>query len=200
MQCPPEKQPATSTISDLYTRHGPRWIARARAILGSDDLARDAVQEALLHCWLRPAPPPDAEGWMMRTVIHRALHHSRSRSRRRRHEEWVATTDERTSFQEHASDQQELSGLVEAALADLPAPFARAFAAAEIEGLDCAAIARREGVALATVRTRLHRARALLRQRLGRRLAEDPWCLDCARERRDDFPCEPPARRHPRRA
>src|SRR3954454_19720694 len=61
-------------------------IALARRILRSDDLARDAVQEALLSLWLEAEVPPNPRAWLVRAVVHRSLHLMRSRARRRRHE------------------------------------------------------------------------------------------------------------------
>src|SRR3954447_26014098 len=61
-------------------------IALARRVLRSDDLARDAVQEALLSLWLEAEVPPNPRAWLVRAVVLRSLHLLRSRARRRRHE------------------------------------------------------------------------------------------------------------------
>src|SRR5262245_29319224 len=66
--------------------HLPRLLAVARRILGSDDLAWDAIQEALMCLWHEREEPRDLRGWLVRTVVHRSLHQVRSLERRRRHE------------------------------------------------------------------------------------------------------------------
>lgn len=172
---------------DPFVQHTPRLLATARAILGSEDLARDAVQEALVSCWQQPRMPADPCAWMLRTVVHRALHHSRTRSRARRHESFAATLRhecDESCDPAHERDRGEMGALIARALAALPAASRRAFVLFELEGLDYAAVSTRERVPIGTVRSRLARARIALRQRLGKELARDPWCLDCARERR----------------
>ena len=72
---------------DLAQPHVPRLVHVARRILGSDDLAWDAVQESLILLWHEQHAPGDLVGWLVRTVVHRSLHHARSRRRRRAHEE-----------------------------------------------------------------------------------------------------------------
>ena len=58
----------------------------ARRILRSDDLAEDAVQEAILTLWKEGRLPPNPAAWLSRAVVHRSLHLNRCRCRRRRHE------------------------------------------------------------------------------------------------------------------
>lgn len=172
---------------DPFVQHTPRLLATARAILRSEDLARDAVQEALVSCWQQQRMPADPCAWMLRTVVHRALHHSRTRSRSRRHEGFAAglrhECDE-SCDPAHERDRGELGALIAKALAALAPCSRRAFVLFELEGLDYAAVGARERIPIGTVRSRLARARIALRERLGKELAGDPWCLDCARERR----------------
>jgi len=172
---------------DPFVQHTPRLLATARAILGSEDLARDAVQETLVSCWQQRCMPADPCAWMLRTVVHRALHHSRTRSRARRHESCAATLRhecDESCDPARDKDRGELGALIAKALASLPQSSRRAFVLFELEGLDYAAVGARERIPIGTVRSRLARARIALRERLGRELAKDPWCLDCARDQR----------------
>src|SRR5262249_23196258 len=47
----------------------PRLQRLARRILHSDDLADDAVQEALVSLWQEGRLPPNPEGWLVRAVV-----------------------------------------------------------------------------------------------------------------------------------
>jgi RNA polymerase sigma-70 factor (ECF subfamily) len=162
-------------------------LATARGILGSEDLARDAVQEALVCCWQRPCLPDDPRAWLLRTVVHRALHHSRTQRRAVRRERALAAERREASYAQDPAwhvGRGELGELIETALAELPEVLRQAFIQFELEGQDYAQISAREGIPIGTVRSRLSRARTALRARLGPILAKDPWCLDCARGRR----------------
>src|ERR1700675_3369432 len=64
----------------------PRLQRLARRILHGEDLADDAVQEALLSLWKEGRMPQNPEGWLVRAVVLRSLHLNRSRRRRRGHE------------------------------------------------------------------------------------------------------------------
>ena len=187
MSIPHSAAALSATAFDPLVQHTPRLLATARAILGSEDLARDAVQEALVSCWQQPRMPSDPCAWMLRTVVHRALHHSRTASRARRHERFAATLRhecDESCDPAQGKDRGELGALIANALACLPPGSRRAFVLFELEGLDYAAVGARERIPIGTVRSRLARARSALRERLGQELARDPWCLDCARDRR----------------
>ena len=65
----------------------PRLQRLARRILHGEDLADDAVQEALFSLWKEGRMPPNLEGWLVRAVVLRSLHLNRARRRRRGYEE-----------------------------------------------------------------------------------------------------------------
>ncbi len=112
--------------------HVSRLVRTARRILGSDDLARDAVQEALITLWRLGPALGDTYGWLHHVVIHRSLHARRTRARRERHER---------------------CGLEEC----------RRCASAEGPSI----VDRRETLAAIALRSRFHRARSTLRERLA---------------------------------
>ena len=80
--CPPD---GSAPWHDQVAPHLARAHAAARALLGCDHLAADAVQEALLTLWRSPTPA-DLRGWLVRTVVHRARHLRRTLLRATRHE------------------------------------------------------------------------------------------------------------------
>src|SRR5262249_34989354 len=59
----------------------------ARRSVGSEAVADDGVQEALISFWREGTLPPNPNGWLARAVVHRSLHLNRCRRRRRLHEE-----------------------------------------------------------------------------------------------------------------
>jgi RNA polymerase sigma-70 factor (ECF subfamily) len=174
---PPSLAPARAGHSDFWvdqfdTIVGP-WISRlrrlARRILRSEDLADDAVQEALLCLWQEGQLPPNPEGWLVRSVIHRSLHMNRSRRRRRDHEQrassWRSEHDP-GSDPSHPSEVAELGRAIEAALSVLPDHLRTVFVLREVEQMDYESIAETLQVPVGTIRSRLHRAREALREAL----------------------------------
>ncbi|HMQ23229.1 MAG TPA: sigma factor, partial [Planctomycetota bacterium] len=84
--------PSTAPWTELFEgRDGSRHLDRLRRIglriTGCNDLASDAVQEAVIGLWrLRDDLPDDFAAWLGHAVVHRSLHLRRSALRRRRHE------------------------------------------------------------------------------------------------------------------
>jgi RNA polymerase sigma-70 factor, ECF subfamily len=61
-----------SEIEDVYRRRFPRFLRVARAALGDDELARDAVQEAFaraIRARLDFRGEGNLEGWLWRTLV-----------------------------------------------------------------------------------------------------------------------------------
>jgi RNA polymerase sigma-70 factor (ECF subfamily) len=63
-------------------------------------------------------------------------------------------------------------GLIEAATARLPALYREVFVLADIEGLPNATVGRWLGLSLPAVKSRLHRARLMMRQALAPHFGE----------------------------
>ena len=147
-----------------------RLASVARRILGRDDLACDAVQEALLSLWMAPDRPPNPGGWLVRAVVHRGLSIARSRARRRKHED-LARLDraEESDRDDPASrmEQQEFRDELETALGQLEPEFRNVFMLRHVDELDYREIAQELGIPVGTVRSRLSRSRAALRDRLS---------------------------------
>jgi RNA polymerase sigma-70 factor (ECF subfamily) len=156
-------------FGEIVRPHLPRLLNRARDILGSDDLAWDAVQEALLSLWREGAFPQNLRGWLLRTVVYRSLHLSRTSGRRRKHETAACAANGECSHRDDPEvvvANRELCQRVHDAIEELPADFHRAFVLREVECLDYEAIAGQLQIPLGTVRSRLNRARAALRDAL----------------------------------
>lgn len=162
--------------------HVPRMLLVARRILGCEDLAWDAVQEALILLWHQKHAPHDLVGWLVRTVVHRSLQQSRAAHRRRAHEERGSAgpaLDRDYGDPCAAAQSRELAELIAHCLAELPPALRSVLAARDVDALDYEQIAARLSVPIGTVRSRLHRARAMLRARLVERVHGAAQCWLC---------------------
>lgn len=139
--------------------------AVARRILGDDDAASDAVQEALITLWNTDAVPPNLRRWLIRTVIHRSLHARRSRMRRRGWEQLGGNGVLACALcdPEREMEIRDLIDRLEFALNELPSEYRKVFELRELEGLGYREISDVLGAPVGTVRSRLSRARAQVR-------------------------------------
>lgn len=159
-------------FTSRVTPHLGRMHAAARRVLGRDDLASDVVQDVLVRVWSnRRLPEHDAEA-LAGLAYRGALASLRAQRRRTGHEDAAAhlctpSCPCREPLVELESS--ELRAEILAALEGLPAEQRDAFVAFELEGHDYASIAERSGAPVGTVRSRLARARAALRDALGAR-------------------------------
>jgi len=145
------------------------WVrALARTLVrepaAADDVAQAAWLDALRH------PPRDASNlraWFARVVRNAAAQRARSENRRAARERVAARAEALPDSNElvaQAELQRELVGHVLA----LAEPYRTTVLLRYFEGLEARAIAAKQGIPLATVRTRLQRALAQLRERLDR--------------------------------
>jgi RNA polymerase sigma-70 factor (ECF subfamily) len=170
-----------AAYEQLVRQQGGRMLAVARRFLRSDDLAEDAVQEALLQAFRNMSR---FEGgsllstWLHRIVVNACLMRLRKASRSREmpieellpryiedgHRlepvaEWVETGEE---VAEHREQREQ----VRAAIDRLPESYRNVLLLRDIEQLDTAETAKLMGLSINATKTRLHRARQALRQLL----------------------------------
>jgi RNA polymerase sigma-70 factor (ECF subfamily) len=167
----------------IMRRHNRLLFRTARSILKSDVEAEDALQEAYLRAW-RAIDGFRSEAklstWLARIVINESL----GRLRRGRGAQ-VIPLDNATPEQDHEPmedrmeddpDQQpervamraELRRLMEACIDRLPDAFRSVFILRAVEEMSVEDVATALDLPEATVRTRLFRARGLLREGLSR--------------------------------
>lgn len=129
--------------------------------------AEDAVQEAFSKLSRRPDVQRDegALSWLMSVVKHACMRMLRPFLRERRAlGERVDEADVASDVDPHvALERYELVRTVHAAIAELERPYREVLVLRDIEGLSGEATAAALGLELATMKTRLHRARSLLR-------------------------------------
>ncbi|MDG4892572.1 RNA polymerase sigma factor [Mesorhizobium sp. WSM4976] len=154
--------------------HNQRLYRIARGVVRDDAEAEDIVQEAYVRAFAHlESFRGDASlgTWLSRIVINEAL--GRLRKRRRTVAMPENSQAEIIQFPLNPSDdpertmaQRQILQLVERATDSLPDVYRMAFVARVIEGLSIEETSELLGVRPQTVKTRLHRARALLRKAL----------------------------------
>jgi RNA polymerase sigma-70 factor (ECF subfamily) len=144
------------------------WLrALARDLVGDRFAADDVVQETLLTALSRRSTIRQSlRGWLRRVLRNVYFAERRSRSRRTARERAVPARSPSRSVVDTVSRAEEHRRVVDAALG-LEEPFRSTVLLRYFDGLAPAEIAVRTGVDPATVRTRLHRATARLRDRLS---------------------------------
>ena len=188
-------------IMRLYNR---RLFRLAFGLIGDADEAEDVLQDSYLQAFLHLASfagRASMGAWLASIVRNRAIDHLRTRRSRRtafafeselRNDRDDRPMLERTPASAESSSpefdrhREEVRAVLETAIALLPDQFRAVFVMREVEGLSLQQTAVFLGIPVATVKTRDHRARALLRAALGDDFAGDPrQALEFLRERCD---------------
>jgi RNA polymerase sigma factor (sigma-70 family) len=166
----------------LMRRHNTRLFRVARAILRDDTEAEDTLQDAYLEAYRHAGEfRGDAQPatWLTRIVVNQALmrlrrsrrgasvvpFENRNRAEARLTEDDVA--DERTESPSSATLRAEVRRMLERRIDELPVAFRTVFVMRDVEDMSVAETAECLSIPQATVRSRLFRARALLRAALA---------------------------------
>ena len=166
----------------LMRRHNGRLFRAARAILKNDAEAEDAVQDAYLDAYRHMGEfrgGAQLGTWLVRIVVN----HSLMRLRKQKRGAVVVpfgghpadgdappldVPDRTSEPPSNAALRAEIRRVLERRIDELPAAFRTVFVLREIEEMTVDETAECLGIPPATVRTRLFRARALLREALAR--------------------------------
>ena len=165
----------------VVTRNNQRLFRTAWSILKDRAEAEEAVQAGYLNAFSAIAGYEGRSSlstWLTRIVINEALGRLRAQRKRRNflEKEGVTLVEaylERLSDSSHSASpdaalaREQLRILIERAVAGLPDSFRSVFVLREIEGLSVEDTAEALEIPEATVKTRLHRARARLQQALA---------------------------------
>jgi RNA polymerase sigma-70 factor, ECF subfamily len=181
----------------LMRRHNGRLFRVARAILKDDSEAEDALQDAYLDAYRHIA---DFRGsaqvgtWLTRIVVNQALMRLRRQKSRivLSFEDWqgemraagradgrgdIADMGDRAEMADHGSESPatatlrlEIRRMLERKIDELPLAFRTVFVMREVEDMTVEETAAALSIPSATVRTRLFRARALLREALAQEM------------------------------
>ncbi|WP_243367819.1 RNA polymerase sigma factor [Microvirga solisilvae] len=192
---------APQAFRTIMQRHNRRLYRVARGIVGSDADAEDVLQEAYVRAFAHLSEfkgESRLSTWMTRIVINESL----GRLRRERDLVDLSILDQPQEGQskvlifpgapdpsdpEADAGRAQLRRLLEHAVDALPQEFRSVFMMREIEEMSIEETAAQLGIKPATVKTRLHRARRLLRHALDAELVctmKDAFPFDglrCAR-------------------
>jgi len=176
-----------TAFATMVRTYGGRLLATAQRILGSEDDARDAVQDAFLSAFRsidRFAGGAKLSTWLHQIVINASL--MKLRTRRRHPEEPIEPllplfaedghhAVSSAGWGEGADDvvaRGETRAMVREAIQRLPETYRTVLVLRDIEEVDTTETARLLGVTTNVVKTRLHRARQALKTLLDERFRE----------------------------
>ncbi len=159
---------------EIVERHSDRVYRLALRLTGNRHDAEDLTQEVFVRVFrsLHTYSPGTFEGWLHRITTNLFLDQARRKQRIR----FDALSDERAArlpsalaAPESAYADRTFDADVEDALAELPPDFRAAVVLCDVEGLSYEEIAEILDAKLGTVRSRIHRGRAMLRRTLSHR-------------------------------
>jgi RNA polymerase sigma-70 factor (ECF subfamily) len=174
--------PPAPTPELVFREYAPRIYNLARRMLGSDSDAEDVTQDVLVQV-IRNLGSFRGESalstWLHRITVNAALAHRHKRAVREGHHrrepvETFVEDDHRDApvrrwsvGPEEQALNRETQRLIEEAITRLPETYRDVFVLADVEGLPNAETGELLGLSVAAVKSRLHRARLLMRKALA---------------------------------
>ena len=172
--------PAPLTVEQVYHDYAPRVFSVARSMVGSDFDAEDVTQDVLLQV-IRKLPTFRGDAafptWLHRVTVNAALAHRRRQAVRQGHgldrslEQFPETESTLASGRgvlppDDLLLSRETRAMIDRAIANLPEMYREVFVLADVEGFANAEVGEQMEMTLPAVKSRLHRARAMLREAL----------------------------------
>jgi RNA polymerase sigma-70 factor, ECF subfamily len=180
-------------LEAVMRQHNQRLYRLALSLVGDPDDAEDVLQDSYFRAFEKRASFAGRSGlgaWLARIVRNEAIDCLRARRSRR----MAFTLEAELPYADAESpspiegvpaqaasgnpelgvEREETRAVLESAIMALPLPFRAVFMLREIEGLSVEETARYLAIPVATVKTRAHRARLLLRAELGAAFPGEP--------------------------
>src|SRR5262245_17655228 len=186
---PDDLQRLTLTAEQIYHDYAPRVYNVARRMVSNEKDAEDVTQEVFLRV-VRNLPTFRGEAalptWLHRVTVNAALAHRRKQAVRDDTHSANPLEDLLDQGQRLGSDRpggeppeeqlidREEQQLIDQAIAALPEIYRDVLVLSDVEGVSNAEIAERLGLTVPAVKSRLFRARLLLRDRLAPHFDELP--------------------------
>ena len=178
-----------AAFEQVVRQYGGRLLAVARRIVGTEEDARDVVQDAFLNAFRsldRFEGNAKLSTWLHRIAVNAALMKLRTRKRKpeqpidallpgflddghfeERFQSWEEPID-------HAMEREENRELVRQKIDELPESYRTVLVLRDIEGLDTEETANMLGLSVNATKIRLHRARQALRTMLAPHFGRAP--------------------------
>jgi RNA polymerase sigma-70 factor (ECF subfamily) len=172
-----------AAVRDIIKANNRRLYRLARGILRNDGEAEDVVQETYVRAFTRLSDfrgESSLSTWLSRIAMNEAL----GRLRRQRPGVEISSLPQgvleaqiiqfplmsATDDPEKSMAQREIQHVVEGAIDELPEPFRLVFMTRVVEGMNVEETAEILDLKPETVKTRLHRARAMLRENVEKKI------------------------------
>lgn len=168
-----------ASFAILMRRHNRRIYRAVRSVVRNEAEVEEVMQQAYLNAYAHLdqfAGDAQVSTWLVRIALNEAL------ARRRKARPLLSLDDPNLSLEntmavtpstesppptpETRAEARELAALLEGAIEGLPDLYRTTFMLREVEGLTTSETAAAEGTNENVVKQRLHRARALIRERL----------------------------------
>jgi RNA polymerase sigma-70 factor (ECF subfamily) len=162
----------TALFELIVRRYNQRLFRITRAILRNDDAAEDVMQEAYLRAFVKLdqfAGKAKFSTWLTKIATYEAL----GRLRHAKLQEQLSETSDNRSDPERTAYGRQLHSAIEKAVDTLPPLYRSVFVMRELEDMTVVETAECLGITQESVKTRLHRARVLLRSQLERAVGAD---------------------------
>jgi RNA polymerase sigma-70 factor, ECF subfamily len=163
----------TALFELIMRRYNQRLYRITRAIVRDDGEAEDVTQDAYVRAFEHLdqfAGRARFSTWLTRIAVHEASARLRRRGRQIDIEENMPTLASPAAGPEQRAAEHELGQAIEDAVDALPEVYGSVFMLREVEGLSTAETAACLEINEETVKTRLHRARILLRNHITARI------------------------------
>jgi RNA polymerase sigma-70 factor (ECF subfamily) len=174
----------TALFEILMRRHNQRVYRAVRAVVKDEAEVEDVMQQAYINAFTHLHQFEDRSQfstWLIRIALHEAF--ARLRKQRRSelmtetqpnpdedHGELMETIASPQADPERQAYAEELNRLLEAAVDTLPETYRTVFMLRDIEGLSTSETGEGLGLGEEAVKTRLHRARAMIRRAVTARI------------------------------
>jgi RNA polymerase sigma-70 factor, ECF subfamily len=153
----------------LYRAHVGQIYALCLRLTGDSDKANELTQDVFVRAWTRIGSfrGEAAFGtWLHRVAFNIVRQSQRSDYRRRSRVDEGVDLDEHPDLSSSLEAEERID--LERAIAELPPRARNALVLHDIHGFRCREVAEITGTAVGTIQAHLHRARKLLKEKLGR--------------------------------